>query len=206
MDNKLAGVWQPLGLFDSRLSHRQDMPYVLCEGCFRQATSSLSGLGSIMGDIGRCVVSDVAAVRPKSFLGIYYGRKAEKNEFKGTTGEHVKIDMLDSLSTHNLLTKNNSFMRNDKTNEVMNDYHMYVFANSTHNHIRTKLLLSIHHEGDRLSKHQMQRISIDMVSVTMVRLTPTISTEKCPPIRAMWPWAWSRNLEGPPRSAKRDLI
>ena len=98
-------------------------------------------MGCIVGDIGRCVgkclvhmfgmmgsclkrllcaVPDVSAARPKSFLGIYYGRKAEKKDFKGTTGENVKLDMLqEEMMPCNRRTRTNSFNRHDRPDSTV---------------------------------------------------------------------------------------
>ena len=65
------------------------------------------------------VVPDVNAARPKSFLGIYYGKKAERNEFRGTTGENVKLYLLDSQVSAGSVTKKNSFIRNVRFDRVV---------------------------------------------------------------------------------------
>lgn len=67
------GGWQPLGIYDTRLSLRENLPCVLCETCFRQILANpLMSEGSYVA-VKRCVVPMTEPEPPTSFGSVFYG-------------------------------------------------------------------------------------------------------------------------------------
>jgi hypothetical protein len=130
----LPGVWQPLGLFDDRISHRKEVSSIVCEACFRQATAPLHSMATIVGDTGRCVVPNTLPRRPESFLALYYGHQASLNKYRGTTGQFVDLTRLSSEKLLSQVSEQNSFLRSEKKGMVsyssLSPHTHFIFAPS----------------------------------------------------------------------------
>eukprot|EP00607_Mallomonas_marina_P008531 CAMPEP_0182418460 /NCGR_PEP_ID=MMETSP1167-20130531/2886_1 /TAXON_ID=2988 /ORGANISM="Mallomonas Sp, Strain CCMP3275" /LENGTH=624 /DNA_ID=CAMNT_0024592675 /DNA_START=493 /DNA_END=2367 /DNA_ORIENTATION=- len=83
------GGWQPMGLFEKRLSHRENLPSILCETCYRQIICSPLECDRICTHTNRCVVPMTEPEPPFSFSSVFYGHG---------TAEQRRADMSLDLS------------------------------------------------------------------------------------------------------------